>query len=217
LGSSHGRFSYTASSPSTSNRRTQNTICDTLFLVFVFTTLPASPFLAVNAHTGRFIVEQATVSEGAFYTCSNARFQICDQLGSGDRVDLLSQDRVTGDVLMQCSQSRDPEIRAVDWVDNLSNGGFRETLACVCLPLRHLLALLNFLSKVTVCSLAVPPPLSKATSLTYSDRVLQIFTHYLSEGAKFYPPWRSLCPTMFPQLPFPSHRSFSRAHPTFIY
>ena len=75
-------------------------------------------------------------------------------------VDLLPQDRVTGDVLRECSQSRDPEIRAVDWVDNLSKGGFRETLACVCLPFRHLLALLNFLSKVTVCSLAVLPPLS---------------------------------------------------------
>ena len=131
--------------------------------------------------------------------------------------DLLSPDRVTGDVLRECSQSRDPEMRAVDWVDNLSKGGCRETLACVCLLFRHLLALLNFLSKVTVCSLAVPPPLSKATSLTYSDRVLQIFAHYPNEGAKLYPPWRSLCPTTFPQLPIPSHRSFSRAHPTFIH
>jgi len=84
LGSSHGRCSCAASCPSTLGRN-QNTICDTPFLVFVFTTLPASPFLAVNAHTGQFIVEQATVSEGAFYTCSNARFQICDQLCSGDR------------------------------------------------------------------------------------------------------------------------------------
>ena len=36
--------------------------CDLPFLVFVFTTLPASPFLIVNT---RFIVEQATVSEDA--------------------------------------------------------------------------------------------------------------------------------------------------------
>ena len=86
LGSSHGRCSCAASSPSTLGRRNQSTICNLPFLVFVFTTLPASPFLAVNAHTGPFIVEQATVAEGAFYTCSNARFQICDQLGSGDRV-----------------------------------------------------------------------------------------------------------------------------------
>jgi len=51
-------------------------------------------------------------------------------------------------------------MRAVDWVDNLSKGGFRETLACVCLLFRRLLALIDFLSKVTVCSLSVPPPLS---------------------------------------------------------
>ncbi|KIJ93220.1 hypothetical protein K443DRAFT_70982, partial [Laccaria amethystina LaAM-08-1] len=57
-----------------------NTICDLPFLVPVFTTLSASPLHTVNAQTGRFIVEQATVSEGANFassvlTCSNARFQ----------------------------------------------------------------------------------------------------------------------------------------------
>ena len=57
----------------------QNTIYDLPFLVSVFTTLPASPFLAVNAQTGQFIFKQGTVSEGA-------HFQICNQIGFGDRV-----------------------------------------------------------------------------------------------------------------------------------
>ena len=60
-------------------RRNQNAIRDVPFLVFVFTALPASPLLAANAQTGRFIVEQGTVSKGAnfaFCTCSNARLQI---------------------------------------------------------------------------------------------------------------------------------------------
>ncbi|KIJ95579.1 hypothetical protein K443DRAFT_108554, partial [Laccaria amethystina LaAM-08-1] len=42
---------------------------------FASTTLPTSPFLAVNAQTGRFIIEQATSSEGtkcAFYPRSKA-------------------------------------------------------------------------------------------------------------------------------------------------
>ena len=33
------------------------------FFLFVFTTLPVSPFLAVNAQTDRFIVGQATMTE----------------------------------------------------------------------------------------------------------------------------------------------------------
>jgi hypothetical protein len=130
-GSSHGRFSCATSDPSRSqplSRRNQNTICDLPFLVPVFTTLPASPLLTANAQTGRFIVEQATVSEGANFassvrTCSNARFRIYNQLGSGgqgyleaefDAIDLLPQDLVSADVLREGSQSRDAELRAVD-------------------------------------------------------------------------------------------------------
>ena len=69
----------------TLSRQNQNTICDLPFLIFVFTILPASPFLAVNARTGRFIVEQAIVSEGANFAL-NTRFQIHNHLGSGDTV-----------------------------------------------------------------------------------------------------------------------------------
>jgi hypothetical protein len=83
------------------------------------------PFLAVNAQTGRFIVEQATLSEGANFascTCSNARFQIYNQLvfGNGyleaefDTVDLIIQELVGADVLRECSQWRDAELRAAD-------------------------------------------------------------------------------------------------------
>ena len=67
------------------------------------------PFLALNAQTGRFIVERATLFEGAifaFCTCSNARFQICTsrfrgqdyfeaKLGTLDS--LLPQDLVSAD------------------------------------------------------------------------------------------------------------------------
>ncbi|KIK01357.1 hypothetical protein K443DRAFT_98826, partial [Laccaria amethystina LaAM-08-1] len=69
-------FPSAASSPNTLSRRNQNTIRDLPFLVFVFTTLLVSPFLT---QTGQFIVEQATMFEGAnfaFCTCSKARFQI---------------------------------------------------------------------------------------------------------------------------------------------
>jgi len=74
-------------------------------------------------------------------------------------------------------------MRAVDWVDNLSKGGFRETLACVCLLFRHLLALFNVLSKVSVFSRSSSTTFTSslqatATSLTYSDRVLKF--HSLS-------------------------------------
>lgn len=63
-------------------------ISDLTLFVFVFTTLPASSFLSVNAQRGRFIVEQTTVSESAhfaFCNCPNARFQT-HNLRSGDRV-----------------------------------------------------------------------------------------------------------------------------------
>ena len=72
-----------------SGRQNQNTPCDLPVFVSALTTLPASPFLAVNAQAGRFTVQQATVSEGAnfaFCTCSNACLQIYNQLSSGDRV-----------------------------------------------------------------------------------------------------------------------------------
>ena len=63
--SGHARLSYTESSfqvPAPSSRN-QNTICHLPFLLFVFTTLPVAPFLAVNAQTDRFIVGQATMTE----------------------------------------------------------------------------------------------------------------------------------------------------------
>ena len=66
----------------------QNATCDLPFLIFISTTLPASPLLAFNAQTGRFIVEQGTVSKGAnlaICTCLNTHFQIWNQLGSGNK------------------------------------------------------------------------------------------------------------------------------------
>ena len=64
LSSSHARLSDTESSfqvqPSSRN---QNTILRLPFLLFVFTTLPVAPFLAVHAQTDRFIVGQATMTE----------------------------------------------------------------------------------------------------------------------------------------------------------
>jgi len=65
LGSTHGRFSCAASTLSTSVAEIRITYATYLFLFFVFITLPPSPLLAVDTQTGRFIVEQATVSEGA--------------------------------------------------------------------------------------------------------------------------------------------------------
>ena len=107
-GSSHGRFSCAASIPAPLSRRNQNTTC---CLVLVFTVLPASQFLAVNAQNGRFIVKQATASEGAnfaFYPCSNAfsNVQPTEFRGQGylevfDTVDLLPQDLVSADVLRE--------------------------------------------------------------------------------------------------------------------
>ncbi|KIK05382.1 hypothetical protein K443DRAFT_91454, partial [Laccaria amethystina LaAM-08-1] len=69
------------------SRRNQNTICNLPFLVPVFTTLSASPFHTVNAQTGRFIVEQATVSEGANFAFCAFQHPFSNlQLGSGGRV-----------------------------------------------------------------------------------------------------------------------------------
>jgi len=70
------------------SRQNQNTICSLPFLIFVFTTLLASPFLAVDTQTDWFIIKQATASVGAnlaFCTCSVASFQNHNQLSSGDR------------------------------------------------------------------------------------------------------------------------------------
>jgi hypothetical protein len=113
--------------PAPLGNQNQNTICDLPFLVFVLTTLPVSPFLAVNPDWPVHC-RTSDGAEGAnfpFCTFSNARFQLCNQpdfRGQGyleaefDTVDLLPQDLVNADVLRECSQSRDAE-RAVDGFD----------------------------------------------------------------------------------------------------
>ena len=59
LGSSQGGFSCAASDPSSAVVEIRISYATyTAFLVFVFTTLPASSFLAVNAQIGRFIIDK---------------------------------------------------------------------------------------------------------------------------------------------------------------
>ncbi|KIJ90613.1 hypothetical protein K443DRAFT_537818 [Laccaria amethystina LaAM-08-1] len=126
LGSSHSRFSCAASSPSTpQSPKSEYHMRPTLFR-FVSTTLPASPFLAINTQTGRFIIEQATFSQGdnfAFCTCSNTpllnlqltRFRRQSYMEAEfDTEDSLPQDLVSAGVLRECSQSKAAEFRAVD-------------------------------------------------------------------------------------------------------
>ena len=114
--------------PAPHGRRNQNTIYDLPLLVFVLTTLPASPFFAVKPQTVRFIVQQATVSEGAnlpsvlvpapFSNLQPTRLRRQGYLEAEfDKVDLLPQDLVDADVLRECSQLRGVELRALDRID----------------------------------------------------------------------------------------------------
>ena len=82
-------------------------------------------FLAVNSQTGRFVVEQATVSEGANVSVPTPIFKSTAKLALGTGLlggrvrqgRFFPQDLVGADVLRECSQSRDAEVRAADSFD----------------------------------------------------------------------------------------------------
>ena len=127
--SSHGRFSCAASDPSRTVVEIRMPYAIYPFLVFAFATLPASPALATNAQTDRFIVGQATVSEGA--SCPLYLFQRpspnlqptwlrrrANLEAEFNTIDLFPQDLVGRDILRECSQSRDAELREVDSFDS---------------------------------------------------------------------------------------------------
>ena len=94
----------------------------------------ASPFLAVKPQTARFIVEQATVSEGAnlpsvlvqplFSNLQPTRFRKQGYLEAKfDAVDSPApppppQDLISANLLRECSQSRDAKFRALNRFDD---------------------------------------------------------------------------------------------------
>ena len=137
LNSSHGRFGCTEHPRSPNSEYHMRSVFSSV------QPFRRHHFSLSTPQTGLFIVEQATVSEGAnfsFCICSNARFQICNQLGSWDRVirlkaefdtvDLLPQDLVSAYILRECLLSRDTELeQSIDsMVENLSRESIRETL-----------------------------------------------------------------------------------------
>ena len=110
--------------PAALSRRNQRTIYDLPILVFVFTTLLASPYLAVNAQTGRFIAEQATCLKAPILPSALVQTPVFNSVtnsvsGTGskaefDMANLLPQDLVSADFLRERFQSGDAELGAVD-------------------------------------------------------------------------------------------------------